>query len=135
MKKSICGLLVCVLLCSFFASMALANASSEPSRMINVVYDDSGSMYRTDSVVDTWCQAKYSMEVFAAMLGEKDTLNVYYMSDYRSGTGRGPRLVLHGKDGAATNVGKLHSEKTRAGNTPFNSVRKAYSDLSKATAD
>lgn len=55
MKKSICGLLVCVLLCSFFASMALANASSEPSRMINVVYDDSGSMYRTDSVVDTWC--------------------------------------------------------------------------------
>lgn len=79
--------------------------------MINVVYDDSGSMYRTDSVVDTWCQAKYSMEVFAAMLGEKDTLNVYYMSDYRSGTGRGPRLVLHGKDGAATNVGKLHSEK------------------------
>lgn len=135
MKKSICGLLVCVLLCSFFASMALANASSEPSRMINVVYDDSRSMYRTDSVVDTWCQAKYSMEVFAAMLGEKDTLNVYYMSDYRSGTGRGPRLVLHGKDGAATNVGKLHSEKTRAGNTPFNSVRKAYSDLSKATAD
>ena len=135
MKKSICGLLVCVLLCSFFASMALANASSEPSRMINVVYDDSGSMYRTDSVVDTWCQAKYSMEVFAAMLGEKDTLNVYYMSDYRSGTGRGPRLVLHGKDGADTNVGKLHSEKTRAGNTPFNSVRKAYSDLSKATAD
>lgn len=135
MKKCFCGLIACLLLCSLFLPINVANASSEPSRMINVVYDDSGSMYRSDHLVDTWCQAKYSMEVFAAMLGENDILNVYYMSDYRTGTGHAPRVVLHGKDGAATNVSKLHAEKTRAGNTPFNSVKRAYSDLSKATAD
>ena len=56
--------------------------------------------------VDTWCQAKYSMEVFAAMLGDTVTLNIYYMSDYQSGTGSAPRLTLQGKDGAATNVSK-----------------------------
>ena len=135
MKKCFCGLIACLLLFSLFLPINVANASSEPSRMINVVYDDSGSMYRSDHLVDTWCQAKYSMEVFAAMLGENDILNVYYMSDYRTGTGHAPRIVLHGKDGAATNVSKLHAEKTRAGNTPFNSVKRAYSDLSKATAD
>lgn len=135
MKKIISVFFACLLFCSFLIPIRAVYASSEPARMINVVYDDSGSMYHSGGLVDTWCQAKYSMEVFAAMLGENDTLNVYYMSDYQTGTGSAPRIVLHGKDGAATNVGKLHDEKTRAGNTPFNSVRKAYSDLSKATAD
>lgn len=94
MKKCFCGLIACLLLCSLFLPINVANASSEPSRMINVVYDDSGSMYRSDHLVDTWCQAKYSMEVFAAMLGENDILNVYYMSDYRTGTGHAPRVVF-----------------------------------------
>lgn len=113
-----------------------AAVTDSPTRVINIVYDDSGSMYSTNgSQVDTWCQAKYSMEVFAAMLGDTDTLNIYYMSDYQSGTGSAPRLTLQGKDGAATNVSKLHNETTKAGNTPFDSVRKAYSDLTKANAD
>ena len=135
MKKIICGLISILFICTMFIPINAADASSDPSRLINVVYDDSGSMYHSGGLVDTWCQAKYSMEVFAAMLGENDTLNVYYMSDYQTGTSSAPRIVLHGKDGAATNVGKLHNEKTRAGNTPFNSVRKAYSDLSKTAAD
>lgn len=135
MKRFACVSIVFLLLTTFFIPINALGAGSEPSRVINVVYDDSGSMYNSNGLVDTWCQAKYSMEVFAAMLGEKDTLNVYYMSDYQSGTGHAPRIVLYGKDGASTNVGKLHNEKTRAGNTPFNSVRKAYSDLSKAIAD
>lgn len=135
MKKFTCVSIVFLLLSTFFIPINASGAGLEPSRVINVVYDDSGSMYQSNGLVDTWCQAKYSMEVFAAMLGEKDTLNVYYMSDYQTGTGSAPRIVLYGKDGASTNVGKLHNEKTRAGNTPFNSVRKAYSDLFKAIAD
>lgn len=111
------------------------SAETSLSRQINVVYDDSGSMYNTNGPVDTWCQAKYAMEVFAAMLGEQDTLNIYYMSDYEVDTSSGPRLVLYGKDGAAQNVSKLHSQTTVAGNTPFNSVRKAYADLAQTTAD
>lgn len=78
-------------------------AVSSPTRVINLVYDDSGSMIETDIVdsngntvkydelVDTWCQAKYAIEVFAALLGDNDTLNVYIMSSYSK-----PKLVLYG---------------------------------------
>ena len=113
--------------------------SNEPTRTINLVYDDSGSMIRLgDRYVDTWCQAKYAVEVVGAMLGERDTLNVYYMSDYDGGTAAGPRLQLHGSRDAsvvASNVAKIHETVTPFGNTPFNAVRKASTDLKKATTD
>ena len=113
-----------------------AEGTSVPSKVIHVVYDDSGSMFTSGGVdVDTWCQAKYSMEVFAAMLGESDQMAVYYMSDYESSTAANARIVLNGSDGASTNVAKIHNETTTAGNTPFNSVRKAYADLLLASAD
>lgn len=131
---SICLTFAVICACTFSLN---ANASSNaPSKIINVVYDDSGSMYFTNNVkVDTWCQAKYSMEVFAAMLGEKDKMNVYYMSDYEKETIAEPRITLDGKDGAEANVAKIHNQKNVAGNTPFNSVKKAYSDLEEASAD
>lgn len=114
-----------------------AVADSAPTRIINVVFDDSGSMIKANGqLVDTWCQAKYAMEVFAAMLGENDTLNVYVMSDFDNGrTNAAPKVTLAGADGQVTNVSKVHSMLTSAGNTPFNSVRKAYSDLKAAQAD
>ena len=70
----------------------IANAETYvPSRTINLVYDDSGSMIRVGSnYVDTWCQAKYAMEFFAGMLGENETLNIYYMSDYVNGSTSAP---------------------------------------------
>lgn len=129
-----------ILLCSIvmlYFMLPIEAIETKPTRVVNLVYDDSGSMYISDDgvLVDTWCQAKYSMEVFAGLLGETDTLNVYYMSDYRGGTTNKPRLVLRGLDGAAKNVAKLHNEKTKASNTPFNSVRKAYFDLTQVSAD
>lgn len=128
------GIILATLL--VFPLSVSAAVTDSPTRIINIVYDDSGSMYKTDgNLVDTWCQAKYSMEVFAAMLGDTDTLNIYYMSDYQNGTQSAPRLTLQGKNGAATNVNKIHNETTKAGNTPFDSVRKAYSDLKKVNAD
>ncbi len=135
-KKHIVSLCLLFLFGVFFAANCFA-AENGPSRVINVVYDDSGSMYENndDVVVDTWCQAKYSMEVFAAMLGPNDTMHVYYMSDYQGGGNKGPRLTLNGGDGATANVNKIHAETTRAGATPFHSVRKAYSDLAAETAD
>lgn len=124
--------------CTFSVAFDVAAAvtSTAPTRIINVVYDDSGSMIKMiDETVDTWCQAKYAMEVFAAMLEAKDTMNIYVMSDFENGTSKGPRLQVRGKDGVATNVAKIHDMITVAGNTPFNSVRKAYSDLAAASAD
>ena len=117
-------------------------AVSSPTRVINLVYDDSGSMIETDIVdsngntvkydelVDTWCQAKYAIEVFAALLGDNDTLNVYVMSSYSK-----PKLVLYGNNGSKTNVEKVHSMITNAGTTPFAAVETAYTDLEKARAD
>ncbi len=110
-----------------------------PTRVINLVYDDSGSMIRTNGTyVDTWCQAKYAMEVFAAMLGEKDTLNIYYMSDYVSGTSARPKVSLTGSKDAnvtAQNVNTIHNLVTNCSDTPFNAVKKAYSDLKGINAD
>ena len=110
-----------------------------PSRTINLVYDDSGSMIRVGSTyVDTWCQAKYAMEVFAGMLGENETLNIYYMSDYVKETTAPPKLTLTGsKDATVTeaNVKKIHDLVTDASDTPFNSVKKAYEDLKNVTSD
>lgn len=120
----------------FHFNLDVEASSNYPTRIINVVYDDSGSMIRTDgNMVDTWCQAKYSMEVFAAMLSEKDTMNIYVMSDYVKSTSAAPRLTLYGSDGSQRNVTKVHDMVTHASDTPFNSVRKAYSDLVAATAD
>lgn len=130
--KRIISIYVAILMFILSALPINAYVANEPSRIINVVYDDSGSMYED---VNTWCWAKYSMEVFAAMLGESDKMNIYYMSDYTRGTSSGPRIVLDGKNGAEANVAKIHKQKTIAKNTPFNSVKKAYADLCHSVAD
>ena len=143
MKRLLPILLAAVLVLS---AMPLLHASAEtyvPTRTINLVFDDSGSMIRTDgNYVDTWCQAKYAMEVFAAMLGEQDTLNIYYMSDYVSDTSAAapppPKISLHGSRDASTttaNVAEIHNLVTNASDTPFNSVKKAYADLEQVTSD
>lgn len=110
---------------------------SEPTRQINLVYDDSGSMiFTSDKKCDTWCQAKYAMEVFAAMLGAKDTMNVYVMSDFQQVDSAPPLLTLKGSDTTTANVGKVHNMLTpAAGSTTFTTVEKAYQDLTTSTAD
>ena len=117
-------------------------ASNEPSRQINVVYDDSTSMWTSggDNYHDTWCQAKYAMEVFAAMLGKNDTMSIYYMNDYAyNGLALedcvGPRITLKGSDPTQANVDILHNTITDNAGTPFMSVRKAYEDLTHAQVD
>lgn len=109
-----------------------------PSRDIYVVYDDSGSMYvdNEGNSVDTWSKAKYSMEVFASMLGDNDSMAIYYMSDY-SPTGKkdGPKIVMDGSDSTKANVQKIHDQRTSSGYTPFETVEAAYADLEKSQAD
>lgn len=111
----------------------------KPTRAINLVYDDSGSMIRQgDTYVDTWCQAKYALEAVAAMLDEGDALNVYYMSDYDSGMSAPPRVRLRGSQNpqiVAGNVETIHRLVTPFGNTPFAAVKKAHQDLKHAQAD
>lgn len=132
---------ICMLVFAlFFAMMPVIDRvdadESVPTRVINVVYDDSGSMIKNKGKnVDTWCQAKYSMEVFASMLGEKDTMNIYVMSDFDGGKSSSARLSLNGSNGSKKNVVQIHDMVTTAANTPFSTVKKAYSDLTAASAD
>lgn len=120
------------------SSFAVSAKAGEPVRVINIVYDDSGSMISDNSgnKCDTWCQAKYAMEVFAAMLGGNDTMNVYVMSDFQESGDAAPLLELKGSDGAKDNVEKVHGMLTEAANyTTFTTVEKAYEDLKTASAD
>ena len=138
MKRTVAYLLTMLLLLTCVPVSATAETYI-PTKVINLVYDDSGSMIRTDGVyVDTWCQAKYAMEVFAAMLSERDTLNIYYMSDYSTSTTAKPKITLKGsRDATVTmnNVNTIHQMITDCSDTPFNSVKKAYQDLKGVTAD
>ncbi len=137
MKRITALLFAVFILFSSFAVFAGAD-SSAPSRQINVVFDDSGSMIRntkTRESVDTWCQAKYAMEVFAAMLGPNDSMSIYAMSDFDNSDEAAPKLNLDGSSGMSTNVAKVHEMVTYARNTPFNTVRKAYNDLIRKNVD
>lgn len=87
----------CILLLICTVPVGASATTYVPTRVINIVYDDFGSMY---SSVDTWCRAKYSMEVFSAMLGDTDKMNVYYMSDYCVGSFAPPKKTLDGSDSA-----------------------------------
>jgi len=140
-KKSIVILAATILIISTVFSIPIRSSADENpiKKQINLVYDNSGSMYDTFDAdgrlvekagQDTWCQAKYSMEVFASMLEEGDCLCIYYMSDFsETDASKGPQMVLYGSSGAEANVYEIHNHTSDSGSTPFNSVRKAYSDL------
>jgi hypothetical protein len=123
-------------------SQSNTDAAGEYSRVIHVVYDDSGSMIKEDDkdvYLDRWAQAKYAMEVFAAMLDDKDSMSVYYMSDFDTARGRTPnpfaRFTISGHDPMDSRVAKVHGTITYAYNTSYDTVSKAYEDLKKKNAN
>jgi len=90
--------------------------------------------------LDRWGQAKYSMEVFAAMLGEKDTMRIYYMSDFdtvgnRGGATNAHQIEIRGSEPARDRVARIHNTITVSLSTPFDPVVKAHEDLLASNAD
>lgn len=132
MLKRILAALICILLVTPLLGIRADAVEKTVTRQINLVYDDSTSM--RDNGQTTWCQAKYATEVFAALMEENDTMNVYAMSDFDIGPSE-PHLVLSGADGAETNVNRIHNMITRMWGTPFLSVEYAYQELLQSTAD
>lgn len=126
MKKKILSILMsaCILLSFFGMDPEIIWAKNgDAGRIINVVYDDSGSMVRTDGVyIKRWSQAKYAVEVFTAMMGNSDVMNIYPMS--KSG---GVGLTVQGSD--KNRVNKIHDMNARYSNTPFSTVTSAAEDL------
>ncbi len=106
---------------------ASTNEEKLSSRLINVVYDDSNSMLKENRL--WWCYAKYSLEVFSAMMQDKDSMNIYYMSDGN----KAPRLSnLSGdKNQQQKNITTIHNTVTYTSGTPFESLERAYGDLKK----
>lgn len=116
-----------IILTVFPASSAAGNAAG---KVINVVYDDSGSMVRYGGVYfKNWSQAKYAMEVFAAMLGEGDVMNIYPMSLEGEAVG----LTVTGGD--SDRVSAVHDMNANYGNTPFTTVKSAAEALFSESGD
>lgn len=107
-----------VLLISVLPVQSLAANTSSPGKIINVVYDDSRSMYLNNET--RWCQAKYAMEVFCAMMGEDDTMNIFSMN-------RSEVLTVKGDD--PDRVAKVHAMTSTYSGTPFSTVTKAGNAL------
>ena len=105
-------------------------AGKYKGRIINVVYDDSGSMVRDDDgvMIPRWSQAKYALEVFAAMLGENDVMNIYPMSK-EGGLG----YTLRGTD--KNRVSTVHDMNGDYRNTPFTTVTSAGKALLAESSD
>ena len=108
----------------------------EPTRQINLVLDESGSMFvdADEQPVTWWSIAKYSLEVFAALLGPGDTLNVYRMSDYGPRSSSDPTLPISGTESVATRVDSVHSLQLRGRSTPWRSVTAAAENLAASSA-
>jgi hypothetical protein len=122
--------LIVIIICSLLLNILTMNInvtaeSIKHSKVINVVYDDSGSMIENNGFFyEKWSQAKYSMEVFAAMLDKDDILNVFPMSQM------GKKSVsISGNETPMDRVAKIHLMNYDAGETPYEPVASAINDL------
>ena len=119
------------------------------SRVIHVVYDDSGSMANDSKT--RWSQARYALEVFVSMMGENDEIMIYPMTSYsywdasyqeKSETW-GKTITIKGSDSAQKRVDAISkmNGSTRNGqdgmyiNTPIESVETAGNDLRNKNAE
>lgn len=138
MKKRIFSLLlVTALLLTLLPGVGLtvsAAGKEEKTRVIGIVFDDSGSMYNNGN--NAWCRATYAMEVFAAMLNEGDKLYIYPMNGIQlGGTGKeytsSNPLVIDGPDESS----KVRQIMSSGGDTPIESIDDAYKSMCSLKAD
>ncbi|MBR3358684.1 MAG: VWA domain-containing protein [Solobacterium sp.] len=131
----LCSLLFLSQLAFMTSVQAKGSDENDKSRIIYVVYDDSQSMADDHGNPDDpgemllrWSQAKYAMEVFTAMMDEKDIMRIYPMSDY------GDKYIeLKGSD--SKRVETVHNWTTNYNTTPFSTVEKAAEALGGASGN
>lgn len=139
MRRGLSVFIVCFLLLGSFPSPvygAIGNRHTR-NRTIHLVYDDSGSMLSKGST--SWCQAKYAMEVFAAMMGTDDSLKIYPMSSFSyKGSSRdksdswGKTIQISGKESPSDRIKKIDQMNGDNGsyrNTPISAVTTAGDEL------
>ena len=147
MKKQtitkISSILLLVMMVSVLFTLPFTASAADPQKVeksydIAVVYDNSGSMYWDES----WCRAKYAMEIFASMLDySKDKLTIFPMwgvttdgtkpDDDLEGNYRGAVQIKSKAD--IDKISKMYT--VSAQNTPFAPVNEAYDYLKSSSAD
>lgn len=138
MRKSIERLLNFVCALALTGTIILSqtipgHAAEKEGAVINIVYDDSGSMSGSSS---RWSQAKYAVEIFSAMMGSTDIINVFPMSHYQRSSGAtedsNKYFTLKGNENGQQRVDELDKELNGYGSTPFAAVESAAAVLKKA---
>ena len=106
-------------------------AAVSKTHQINVVLDDSGSMFISPSP-QRWSYVKYALMVFAAMLGPTDQMKVFLLSRRGQVT-----LTIQGSEGGPSqaNVDAINGLKMQGGGTPWAAVPKARDDLARSDAE
>lgn len=114
------------------AKETAAEDTTKP-KVINVIFDDSGSMAMSGRT--RWCEAKYALEVFTAMMGEEDTINIYQMSEFdpTADTRSGKIITVKGSD--SKRVATVHDMNSTYWNTPVEPIDEAAEDLSSIDED
>lgn len=107
------------------------------SKQINIVMDDSGSMFWDGKrSLDRWSFAKYSLEVFAALMNREDSVNVYLMSDFKDDkTPSSPSLQIQGSQSSQERVQQVRKLPLAGFGTPYKPVEKAWLDLKTGSAE
>ena len=137
-KKWLCLLLAVMVFSGCLTSAFVADAAVVTKKNktydIAVVFDNSGSMYRDQS----WCRAKYAMEIFASMLnyGSGDVLKIFTMweitkdgSEPESGGSFEGFEITSAQD--MDQITKLYT--VNPSNTPFEPIQEAYEYLQNST--
>lgn len=133
--RTIACFLSCLLLisCMGMPVLAAGGTGKTTSRAIAIVFDNSGSMYMQQN--KAWCRATYAIEVFASMMNEGDTLQVYPMYDVTVGgvtyTSQNPFTISGGDDTSV--IQTMYSP--YAGDTPIETIGDAYNGVKKVNAD
>jgi len=97
---------------------------------INLVIDDSGSMFYDGRVpLDRWSFAKYSLQVFAALMRPSDSLNVYRLSDFAGAGSRLPELRMVGTESVQDRTTAIQDMQFIGKRTPYAAVEQGYKDL------
>lgn len=125
--------LILLLSAAGLPALAANSGKKTVSRAIAIVFDNSGSMYMQQN--QAWCRATYAIEVFASMMNEGDTLQVYPMSEVTVGgttyTSQNPFTISGGGDTSV--IQTMYTP--FAADTPIETIGDAYNGLKKIRAD
>lgn len=135
MKRIICGILIILTLLSivpFNFKVSKANEESkDPTRIINVVYDDSASTYYNSQSPnpDVWSNSLYAIEALSVFLEKNDTMNIFQMSSNEHKNKDPKWITIDGSKERNQRLQELDKIKIDYCDTPYQTVINAQNHL------